>query len=874
MKRALKYILWTLLALVLLVVMLASSLYLPPVQRWAVDRLTAYIEEQTGFEVSIGSVHISPLLDIRLGGVRVAKPPTDIVDVESALIDLDLTRLLTMHVGVEAIELNNGSINTTDLIESLALEGSIGNLRIVADDIDLRGKKVNVTEASLDGCELDIMLRESAEEDTTESAPLDWQIDVKQFKIQDSRLKIKDEPQSFIVDAAIREASLDGGDISLSKGMYRVGKVSLSADSLSYDIPGTNPVKGLDVNHLALRDAELKLDKLSFNQNTSALNVQLKKLAFKEKSGFQLDNLAGNISLDATHFTATGLDLKTPHSTAAGNINFDWNALSPKQRGQLTADLQASLGSQDVLWLGAAYMPKDLAKCYPPQPLNVNLVASGNIDELMLQTCNVTMPTVIDVRATGSVQNLADSAHIGADLKWDITTMDLRCLNRYLGLTDVHFPKMTIHADTRLRESSKLTADALLQEGKGRAHLVGDIDLNTMAYKGDARIANLQLHDFLPKDSIYMLTANAKFSGRGTDFLSPKTTLNAQADITHLGYATWNLDNIQADCRLEKGKAMVEMHSQNDLLSMQGCVNASITDRKLQAADFNIDLSHIDLYALHIAKKPLAASMVMHMDGASDFKQTHSLKARIEAIELTTADSIVHPLDLTLDASLTPELINMKALAGDLSLAVSSNQGLDSLLARIDNFTGELQREIDSLRIRQDTLRTLLPHMKVELTCGQKNPIGNILRHVTGYSFRDLSLHLDSSPENGLSGKGSMHSLNTGAILLDSIYWNLKQEPTGLALDARVANGPKNSIVTFMSQLHASLTETGANTHLAFFDANGQKSVDFGLTLDLLANGFRAHFTPLNPIIAYRRFALNEDNFVTLTNKGASRRAG
>ena len=868
MKRALKYILWTLLALVLLVVLLAASLYLPPVQRWAVNRLTAYIEEQTGLEVSIGSVHLSPLLDLSLGNVRIAKPPTDLINVEHALVDLDLSRLLSMHVGVEAIELADGDIHTTDLIETLALDGRVGKLRIVADDIDLKKKKVNVTDVSLDGCVLDMTLREAAEEDTTESAPLDWQIDVHQFIIHNSKLRIKDEPQSFNVAAAIREASLDGGDISLSKGMYRVGKVSLSADSLSYDIPGTNPVKGLDVNHLALRDAELELSKLSFNQNTSAFNVQLKRLAFKERNGFQLDNLAGNISLDAKHLSARGLDLKTPHSSASGNVDLDWNALSPKQRGQLTADLQASLGSQDVLWLGAAYLPKDLAQCYPPQPLNIDLKAGGNIDELMLQTCNVTMPTVIDVRATGSVQNLADSAHIGADLKWDITTMDLRCLNRYLGLTDVHFPKMTIHADTRLRESSKLTADALLQEGKGRAHLVGDIDLNTMAYKGDARIANLQLHDFLPKDSLYMLTANAKFSGRGTDILSPRTALHAQADVTHLGYASWDLDNIKADCRLEKGKAMVEMHSQNALLDMQGCINASIADRKLTAADFNVDLSHIDLYALHIAKKPLAASMVMHMDGASDFKQTHSLKARIEAIELTTADSIVHPLDLTLDANLTPELIRVKALAGDLSLAVSSDQGLDSLLSHIDNFTEELTREIDSLRIRQDTLRTLLPHMKVELTCGQKNPIAGILRHATGYSFRDLSMHLVSSPEEGLSGRGSMHSLNTGAILLDSIYWNLKQEPTGLALDARVANGPKNSIVTFMSQLHASLTETGANTHLAFFDAKGQKSVDFGLGLDLLANGFRAHFTPLNPIIAYRQFTLNEDNFVTLTNSG------
>ncbi|MBQ6226318.1 MAG: translocation/assembly module TamB domain-containing protein [Bacteroidaceae bacterium] len=868
MKRALKYILWTLLALVLLIVMLVASLYLPPVQRWAVDRLTAYVEKETGLDVSIGSVHLSPLLDLSLGQVHIAKPPTDVIDVEHALVDLDLSRLLSMHIGVEAIELSDGSIHTTDLIETLAMDGSIGNLRIVADDIDLKNKKVNVTDVTLDGCVLDMKLREAAEEDTTESAPIDWQIDVHQFIIHNSKLRIKDEPQSFNVAAAIREASLDGGDISLSKGIYRVGKVSLSADSLSYDIPGSNPVKGLDVNHLAFRDAELALDKLSYDQNTSALNVQLKRLAFKERNGFQLDNLAVNLSFDSKHLTARGLDLKTPNSSAQGNIDLDWNALSPKERGQLKADLQASLGHKDVLCLAESYLPKDLAKCYPSQPLNINLLATGNIDNLSLQTCNVMMPSIVDIRTTGSVQNLAESSKLGADLKWDITTMDLRCVNRYLGLKDVRFPKMTIHADTKLRDASKLTADALLQEGRGRAHVVGNIDLGTMAYQGNARINNLQLHDFLPKDSLYMLTANAKFSGRGTDILSPRTTLRAQADIAHLGYASWDLDNIKADCSLEKGKATVEMHSQNDLLCMQGCVEASITDRKLKAADFNLDLSHIDLYALHLAKKPLTASMVMHLDGSSDFLQTHNLKARIEAVELTTSDSIIHPLDLTVDANLTPELINMKAFAGDLSLSVSSDQGLDSLLARVDNFGKELQREVDSLRIRQDTLRTLLPHLKMELTCGQKNPIGNILRHATGYSFRDLSFHLLSSPENGLSGNGHMHSLNTGAILLDSIYWKIQQGESGVALDARVANGPKNSMVTFMSQVHAALTETGANAHMAFFDAQGKKSVDFGMGLDLLADGFRAHFTPLDPIIAYRRFTLNEDNFVTLTRNG------
>ena len=868
MKRALKYIIRILLGVVLLIVLLAASLYLPPVQRWAVNRLTAYLEEETGLEVSIGTVHLAFPLDLSLGQLHIAQPPTDVIDVERVLVDLDLTRLLTLRVGVEAIELSDGSICTTELIETLCMEGGIGSLRIVCDDVDLRKQTVNVTDATLDGCVLNIQLREVAEEDTTESAPVDWQIDIDQVNIRQSKIALRMPGDSMRVSAAIRQASFDGGDISLSQGAYRIGCISLSADSLSYDIPQIDSVAGLDVNHLAFYDMELQLDQLSYNQTSSVLNAQLRRLAFREKSGFILNNLAVNLSMDSTHMTVAGLDLQTPHSFASGNINLDMSALSPNTRGQMKADVQASLGSEDVLCLAAAYLPDDLTAYYPSQPLNFDLYATGNVDSLALQTCTVTMPTILDVRATGSVQNLTDSTALGADLKWDITTMDLSCVRRYLHLDDVCFPRMVLHADTRLCRASQFFADALLLEGKGRAHLTGNVDMQTMAYQANARITDLQLHDFLPHDSLYLLTANAKLSGRGTDMLSPRTVLRAQAAIDHLGYGSWNLDSIRADCSLEKGNAMIEMSSHNDLLCVQGCVDAAISERKVKAAAFNMDLSHINLYALRLAERPLAASMVMHMDGASDFQQTHNLAARIEAIELTTADSVFHPLDLTLDANLTPELIRMKALAGDLSLSVSSDQGLDSLLARYDNFSRELQRQADSLCIQHDTLRTLLPHLRMELDCGNTNPISNILRHATGYTFRDLSFHLLSSPTDGLNGNGHMHALNTGAILLDSIQWDIRQEKGGISLDARVANGPKNRMVTFQSQLHALLTATGAEASMLFRDARGQKSVDFGLALDLLADGMRVHFTPLNPTIAYRHFTLNADNFVSLKRSG------
>ena len=162
----------------LLIVLLAASLYLPPVQRWAVNRLTAYLQEETGLVVSVGSVHLAFPLDLSLGQLHVSQPPTDVIDVEHVFVDLDLSHIFQKRIGVEAIELKGGSIHTTELIETLAMEGCLGCLRIVADDIDLGKQTVRVTEASLDGCVLDFQLREAAEEDTTESAPVDWQIDV------------------------------------------------------------------------------------------------------------------------------------------------------------------------------------------------------------------------------------------------------------------------------------------------------------------------------------------------------------------------------------------------------------------------------------------------------------------------------------------------------------------------------------------------------------------------------------------------------------------------------------------------------------------------------------------------------------------------
>ena len=868
MKRALKWVSALILTPVLLIVMLMAAFYIPPVQRWVIKEISEYASEQSGLDITMEKARISFLLDLDLHHLNISDHGKEVLNVEDAIVDLNLWRILFLKVGIEAVELQNGNVDTRRLIATLRLKGNLQSFNLRADNVDLRHNSVILNGATISGCDLDIALIDTTVIDTTESAPVTWGFDIEKIAIKKSRIMLRMPNDSMTLQTGIREALLEGGDINLEQEVYRVKRLMIQADSLHYDLP-YQPVltDGLDPSHIALYDFSTNLENATIKLQENYLAVNLKQLQLKEKCGLSIDTLQANIIMDSTSVMVQGLKLATMHSKAMGDADIHWNALAPQPthpRRELSAALRARIGHEDLLALAGNYLPSDLKRVYPAQPLEIDIAAYGNMDSMNIADSRISIPTVIDVRTSGNATNLMDSLHLSADMKWDVKTMNLNFVRQYLGMHDVNLPPMTLHADTRLKDCKKLAADALLQEGRGNVHLKGDFDLERMAYMAKIRINNLQIHDFLPHDSIYNLTAKANVQGVGTDLLSPATSFVGKVDVEHLKYASWNMDSIQVNAKLKRGEGRLELNSNNDLLCLQACADASIKERKLKASNFFLDLNHINLYALGMAQKRVSASMVMHVEGDSDFEQTHNLTGSIRALEMTVNDTIFYPEDLALTAHLTPTSINAKAEAGDLQFYMESPQGLDSLIARSSSLMDELNRELDSLRLNQEKIKMLLPYADIRLHSGQKNPVFNILNHVVGYKYKEFHLNLSSNPDNGLKGDGYMHHLNTGAILLDTITWKIRQEAESIDMLARVKNGPKNKVVSFESTLNTSITNNGTAAHLIFLDAKGQKGIDLGLQADVSPEALNIHFTPLNPVIAYRKFKLNEDNYIKL----------
>lgn len=828
MKKTLKRIVGIVGMPVALAVIVVTLLYIRPVQNWLAQRAARIVAEKTGMQIKVGRLALTFPLDLQLEKLEVIQHPDTFVNIDRALIDLDLRHIMQRHVEVETILLEGGRLNLS----------------------------------------LDTDEDEEEEKDTASTTLPHWTVSIRNIELKDNHVTLALPHDSIKVEAGVNYAQLKHGRANLEKGEFSVGSLALDAWKIRYSAGNETPEadstgnRHIDYNHLWFDKLQVDAGNLTYRMHDGSMHAEITNGVFKEKSGMQLDKLLAHLYMDGNHLLLKELWLQTPYSKINGKAQLRWKAFEPHSNERLTAVLRAHIGKNDVMYLAGAFMPKEMAKAYPDSMLRTVLKVEGNVDSMQISECELNFPRIINMKAYGTACNLTDSTTRSGDVFCDVETFDLRLLKPFIGVEGLHLPPMQLTARARMR-GEDYSLDGLLREGGGSVGVNAKIGLGNMVYKAEVDIRDLQLHNFLPNDSIYELTAWAKAEGRGTDLLSKHTTLQLQTAVEHFRYNQWNLDSVYVAAHLKKGKGFVELNSQNDLLDINACVDAEM-NRKLTNADFSMDLRKINLHALKLTKAPVSASMVLHLDGKSNLSDTHQLKGAIQAMQLIMPDTTYHPVDLELEALMNPDTIFADAKAGDLVLKVTSGQGVERLLESVKELGNELDRQMSQYELRQDTLRGLLPKLDFYLHTGKNNPLCNYMRTM-GYRYEELHLDIETNPERGINGNGHINTLSTGGILLDTIQVNIFQDEKGVNMEGRVRNGPKNKTVVFESNMHMNITSTGAVASLNFHDANGKKSVDVGLKADNLPNGFQLHFTPLEQIIAYRTFSLNEGNFIRVT---------
>ena len=152
-SKYIKRILWgILLTPFVLVLLVAVLLYVPPVQRFVVQRTAAYLSEKTGMQVSVGNIHLAFPLDLSLQKLQVLRSPGDtLISVGSLSLSPALRPLFDSQVEVPRITLDSLTYNQRDSLGLSLLQVHLPAATAEQLFVDLNKERVDLKRLTTQG---------------------------------------------------------------------------------------------------------------------------------------------------------------------------------------------------------------------------------------------------------------------------------------------------------------------------------------------------------------------------------------------------------------------------------------------------------------------------------------------------------------------------------------------------------------------------------------------------------------------------------------------------------------------------------------------------------------------------------------------------
>ncbi len=868
MKKAVWWMVGLLLSPVLLFLVLALLLYLPPVQHWMVGKITGAASETTGLAVSVDRVRLTFPLDLGIDGVQIVGTdsvtgrPDTLANVERTVVDVQLLPLLEGRVVVNGLEVNRARIHTAGLIAAARIKGEVDRLSLASRGIDLIHQTVQLNGIRLEDSRLDIALNDSVPEDTTTTENR-WRILADSLVVRKTSVVVHTPGDTMQVSAGLNRLSVRQADLDLGTQTYKVGAVAWEQGTLRYDNRFEPMADGLDANHLSFDGIRLGLDSLFYHD--TAVRLSFRRLQLKEKSGLALVGMTGRLLMADGTVHLPSLQIQTPSSDVNLQLELPLSLTDEGANDRMRLRLDARLGRQDLmLFMGA--MPADFRRQWPYYPLSVSGSLSGNLAYMSLTDWNLSLPTAFYAKAEGFAANVSRPEQLRAKIGFQMETGNMAFLTALLPQDfrrNIHLPH-GIAAHGRLTaDGTRYAADVTLREGMGTVRTKGSLDTRRMAYEADLQVSRLNLRHFMPHNPVGRLSAQAHAKGRGTDVFSPHTVAQADVRLDSLDLDSQTFSGARATLDLRQGVLHAAVDSRHPLASGLATLDALMSKQRLQAT-LTTDLQYLDLYRLRMMDKPLAVGLCGHIDVNSNLKTTHYVNGTFNDLTIRDSSHVYRPRDILLFANLTPDTTETRLECGDFQVQLNASGSYGHLMRSLTQVSDSVAAQMRHKVINQPAIRRLLPVMRLHVASQSDNPMANLLRIGMDISYKDLHFDVETSPGVGINGDGYIHSLVYDGTRLDTINLKLLQYKEQLAIHGQIRNNRRNPQFVFNAVFNGVVQERGASVGLRYYDDKNRLGVRLGARAEMVDSGINIRLLPDRPTLGYKEFALNQDNYIFL----------
>ena len=860
-----KYLRWTGIAVAspfILFILLCILIYIPPIQNFLVNTATRYASEATGMQISIGRISLSFPLDLVVNNTVIIDKQDTILNAKKLTAKIQLTPLLRKKIELDGLELSKASVNTANLIEGMTLKGNLGELFVSSHGVELDPETAIVNTLSLKDTHLSICMADTTASDTTSSQPVFWKIQLKNVDFENVSFAMQMPLDTFSMSTSLEKLSLRNGLVDLHKSAYSAGSLKLTNGSAYLDTNTLPAAEGFDASHIGITNIKLDVDSAYYAGNDIYANIR--DFNLKERSGLEIVSTKGKLVSDAKTLKVPSLQITTPDSYLEFSASMDWEATDAEKDGMINARLMADIGKNDLLKIITG-MPEDFIKKYPSAPLQIRAGIDGNLKEIRLTTLSASIQDAFRAQATGSITLPMDSLQRNGNINLSVETGNLNFVESMLsGVVLPHGMKLEGEASVN---GSLLGANMQFFPGKkANVILKADYDLQKEGYLVDLNIDSLNIHEFMPHDSIFGLSASLHAEGSGFDFFSPKTSALLKGEVSHFRYGSLLFSGVTLDAGLKHSQASMMLNVNNRAIDVSANLQALLQPNMIKA-DLNTHVRLLDWQALSLMSTPFSSSMNIEVHAQTDMKQRHKARATVSGIQLVTAERNFRTKDLHAGFDMATDSVRGYVNAGDLTFLFKSANSLDKFMSKSDLVAKEFGEQWKKKHINQRLIREMLPSAQLKVFSGSDNPVANFLasQHV---NYNRLRASFSTSPEDGLNGSIDLYGLRTDSLQLDTIYFKTLQDSVQVKFYSGVKALANKRQEAFDISLNGYIGSTDAQLAIGYLNGKRETGVDLGLKAQLRPNGISMHITPDNPTLVYRPFKVNPDNYIYLSDEG------
>ena len=882
--------------------LLPMTLYIPSVQDFVRRQAESYVEKHTGYRLSFDRMRLSFPLKLVLENADVVTAEGDTLAHCGALrAQVALWPLLRQEVSVRQFGFSDVRVDYADTLTRFSLGIRVGGFELHSDRIDLKSRQAWLKKIELTDCRV-VLNPGLPVPDTAVSGPLpDWSIAVGELDLDRIAFAMRTESDGTELSARLEtgdvetcrvslgEQRVEAGDVSVGGVTFAfsndtlaavaapsvappvpaadtlppwtvsVGSVAVAADALAYGILQGEPAEGIDVQHLRLTGLSLSADSV-YNRG-SDIRLNLRNLSFAERSGLRVEAMHGGFAMDSAGVRLSGFALRTAASSLSANLSAGPGALDMAPTAPVMLSLTADLALGELLKLYP--LPDTSANgVLRDKRLRLNADLSGRLDRLALNTVEAAMPGHFDLGMDGTLRTVLHPDRMEGEMRWRGDFPKMQFAKALLPDTAlrrrIDLPPFRVQGEAELREGVYAARMNLYAAG-GALSADAGFDPASERYRALLRCDSLPLDRFLPADSLGTVTLALEASGTGFDPYAPETRFDAELQVDRFDYRRYDYAGTALTAGLSENRLSGRLTGTGEALRMNLDLTGEL-ERDRQRIAVRGVLDTADLYGMHLSSSPFGFSARLTAD-AEALPGAWRIKTVLDSTALRDGPRSVRLKKTTLSAVADSLRTEMNLESGDLRMNFSTPLSPDSLLAGMQRTGETMARQMDEAALDMAAVDSLLPPFRLTADAGRDNVLNNFLK-LQGMSMGRLSLDAGARAGEPFRLDLMINWLTAGGVRTDTVALSLGQEERKLAYALRLANAPERADIFSSFALEGELEGDRGEVTVKQYDKQGRTGFDFGLAGEKRDSLWKVSMFPERPVLGFSRWTLNPDNYL------------